>query len=113
MESRALKKYEASFVKVVDAKVIARGLCRREVIPENVMNQIEQSDSGKDARELLFSHLSQHGNLNSLKEFCEEIISSDYKGYPNMQDLGKEMKTMLEQEGWMAGCSLHSFVCSI
>ena len=84
LESRALRKYEDSFFKDVTAKVIARGLCRREVIPENVMNQIGRSDSDKDARELLFDHLKQHGNVDSLKAFCEEIISSDYKGYPNM-----------------------------
>ena len=97
MESRALEKYEDRFFKVVDAKEIAPGLHRRNVIPESVMSQIGRCDSGKGAQELLFHHLKQHGNVNSLKTFCEEAINCN--GYPNMQSLGREMRDMLEQEG--------------
>ena len=97
MESRALEKYEDRFFNVVEAKEIALGLHRRKVIPESVMSQIGRTDSGKVARELLFGHLKQHGNVDSLKVFCEEATSAH--GYPNMQSLGREMKTMLEQEG--------------
>ena len=99
LESRALEKYEDRFIKVVEAKEIALGLHRRKVIPESVMNQIGRSDSGKLAQELLFDHLKQHGNVHSLKVFCEEATSAHCNGYPNMQSLGREMKTMLEQEG--------------
>ena len=94
-----LEKYEDRFFKVVEAKEIAYGLHRRRVIPESVRNQIGRSDSGKVARELLFDHLKQHGNVDSLMAFCEEATSAHCNGYPNMQSLGREMKDMLAQEG--------------
>ena len=97
LESRALEKYEDHFFKVVAAKEIAPGLHRQRVIPESVMNQIGRCDSGKLAQELLFDHLKQHGNVDSLKAFCEEAINCN--GYPNMQSLGREMRDMLEEEG--------------
>ena len=99
LESRALSRYEERLIEVVAANEIAPGLHRRKVIPQRIMHKIQRSDSDKDSRELLFDHLKQHGNVDSLKKFCEEAISADYDGYPKMQNLGKDMKAMLEQDG--------------
>ena len=97
LESRVLKKYEERFIDVVAANEIAPGLYRWKVIPQSIMKRIEKSDSDKHSRELLFDHLKQHGNVDSLKAFCEEAILAD--GYPNMQSLVRDMKAMLEREG--------------
>ena len=97
LESRALSRYEERFIEVVAANEIARGLYRRKVIPQSIMKRIEKSDSDKYSQELLFDHLKQHGDVGSLKGFCEEAILAD--GYPKMQKLGHDMKAMLEQEG--------------
>ena len=97
LKCRVLKEYEEHFIEVVEVKEIVLRLHRRNVIPQSVMNRITRSDSDKEAQEILFDHLKQHGNVDSLKAFCEEAISAD--GYPNMQSLGREMKDMLRREG--------------
>ena len=97
LESRALSRYEEHFIEVVAANEIAPGLYRRKVIPQSIMKQMKESNSDKDSRELLFDHLKQHGDVGSLKGFCEEAILAD--GYPKMQNLGHDMKAMLEQDG--------------
>ena len=99
LESRVLKEHEERFIEVVEVKEIVLGLHRRKVISQSVMNRIRRSDSDKEMRELLYDHLEKHGNVDSLKAFCEEAISDDYNGYPNMQSLGREMKDMLRREG--------------
>ena len=39
----------------------------------------------------------QHGDMNSVKAFCEEAISAS--GYPHMKKLGRDMMDMLGQKG--------------
>lgn len=90
-----LKKYEEQFHNVVEVKEIVHGLHRKEVISRRVLNQVEEI-SDKQARELLFDHLMKHGDMDSVKAFCKEAISTT--GYPHMKNLGKEMLAMLEQE---------------
>ena len=97
LEKRVLKKYEEQFFKVVEVKEIASGLHRREVIPQTVLNRIKKSDSDKEERELLFDHLMQHGDMDSVKAFCEEADLAS--GYPHMQKLGRDMLDMLGQKG--------------
>ena len=97
LESRVLIRFEKQFIKVVAANAIALGLYRRKVIPQSKMKQMKESNSDKDSKELLFDHLKQHGDVGSLKGFCEEAILAN--GYPKMQKLGHDMKAMLEQEG--------------
>ena len=50
----------------------------------------------KDAQEFLYDHLKCHGNLHTLREFCEMAI--DAEGLPNMQALGKTMMKELPTE---------------
>ena len=97
LEKRVLKKYEEQFFKVVEVKEIVSGLHRRGVIPQRVFNQIKKSDSDKEERELLFEHLMQHGDMDSVKAFCEEADLAS--GYPNMNKLGRDMMDMLGQKG--------------
>ena len=99
LEKRVLKKCEESFFEVVAVRNIATGLRQRDVIPDGILNQITHSDSEETALRLLFGHLEKHADVDSLKTFCEVIISDGYKAYPRMQRLGKEMKDMLEREG--------------
>ena len=109
LESRVLKEYEKRFFKAVEVKEITSRLYRRNVISQSVWSRIRRSDNDKEKQELLYDHLEKHGNVDSLKSFCEEAISAD--GYPNMQSLGQEMKDMLEQEGALDRFMFTSFSC--
>ena len=99
LEKRVLKKYKDTFFEVVAVQNIATGLRQQDVIPDGTLDKITHSDSEETALGLLFGHLVKHADVDSLKAFCEVIISHGYKAYPRMQRLGREMKDMLEREG--------------
>ena len=70
-------------------------LKRKGVITEDVKSSIDKSNTD-DALEFLYDHLKCHGNLRTLREFCEMAI--DAEGLPNMQDLGSKMMKELPTE---------------
>ena len=72
-------------------------LVRKNVIPQSVADAIEDANDEK-AKELLYAHLMDNGNMDTLREYCTAACSA--KGYPKMQALAKEMLDDLLQ-GWL------------
>ena len=101
--SEFLKNYETEFFEVVDPRLSLLRLVRKGVITEDVKSDINTS-STKDAREVLYHHLTHHANVDTLREYCEVAI--DAEGYPKMQSLGRKMMEELEQGGWSKLCFL-------
>ena len=89
-----LKKHESEFFSVVNARFSLRRLKRLGVITQDVMSHIDAATNDEDAQEILFEHLMDHANVDTLMKYCEVIIAAD--GYPNMQSLGRKMKEELE-----------------
>ena len=95
--SEFLKKYETEFFEVVDPRLSLLMLLRKGVITEDVRLSIYTSNTD-DARELLYHHLAQHANVDTVKEYLRVAIAAE--GYPKMQSLGRKMMEELEQGGW-------------
>ena len=80
-------------------KEIKHELRREKVIHQDVVDKITNSATVREARGHLFDHLMEYGTVATLKVLCDVMMSKDYDGLQAMQDLGKKMKAMLEQEG--------------
>ena len=92
-------KCQTYFLQVVAVNEVYRELCEKNVIHQSVLSEITDSRSVKEARGHLFDHMRDYGTLDTLKVFCDVITSEEYDGFQAMQDLGKLIKVMLEQEG--------------
>ena len=68
-------------------------LKRKGVISEDVVAVIE-AKSKEEANEAMYDHLINHGTLDTLREWCEWAETA--KGYPKMQEFGREMKDELK-----------------
>ena len=89
-----LTKHESEFFSVVNARFSLRRLKRLGVITQDVMSHIDAATNDEDAQEILYEHLTDHANVDTLMKYFEVIIAAD--GYPNMQSLGKKMKEELQ-----------------
>ena len=100
-----LKKHETEFFSVVDARLSLRKLKRLQVITQDIMALINAATNDEDAQEILYEHLTDHADVDSLLKYCEVIIAAE--GYPRMQSLGMKMKEDLQcmQRGWCV-CTL-------
>ena len=85
-----LKKHETEFFSVVDASLSLRTLKRLQVITQDIMALINAAGNDKDAQEILYEHLTDHADMDSLLKYCEVINAAE--GYPRMQSLGRKMK---------------------
>ena len=96
-----LKKHETDFFSVVDARLSLRKLKRLQVITQDIMALINAATNDEDAQEILYEHLTDHADVDSLLKYCEVIIAAE--GYPRMQSLGRKMKEDLQcmQRGWL------------
>ena len=92
-----LKKYEAEFFEVIDAKCNLLQLVRKGVITQDIERRITASNDA-DGREILFNHLKHHSNLDALREYCK--VAFETTGYPNMQKLAEKIMSELPQGGW-------------
>ena len=93
--AKILKKHEEEFFKVVDPKQSLLKLIRKGVITSDVKSSIDATNS-KDAAEILYQHLKDHGNVTTLREYCEVAIDAD--GLPNMQTFGRKIQEHLPPE---------------
>ena len=93
--AKFLEKHEEEFFKVVDPKKSLLKLIRKGVITRDVKSSIDASDKD-DAAEILYDHLKCHGNVTTLRKYCEVAIEAD--GLPNMQAFGRKMKKDLPPE---------------
>ena len=75
-------------------------LVRKNVIPQTVATAIEDATDDK-AKEILYAHLKDNGNMDTLREYCMAACSAN--GYPKMQHLAREMLKNLPQ-GWLCVC---------
>ena len=96
-----LKKHETEFFSVVDARLSLRKLKRLQVITQDIMALINAATNDEDAQEILYEHLTDHADVDSLLKYCEVIIAAE--GYPRMRSLGMKMKEDLQcmQGGWL------------
>ena len=92
-----LQKYEDEFFEVIDAKCNLLQLVRKGVITQDIKKCITASNDA-DGREILFTHLKQHSNLDALREYCK--VTFETTGYPNMQKLAEKIMSELPQGGW-------------
>ena len=69
-------------------------LKRKGVISEDVESHINSATNKEDAQEILFAHLMQHADVDTLMRYCEVAIGAE--GYPKMQSLGRKMKEELQ-----------------
>ena len=99
LAKRVLRECEKEFLQAVAVEVIKRELRQKKVIHQDVVDKITKSHTDNEARGHLFDHLMVYGTVATLKVCCDVMMSEDYNGYQGMQDLGKKMKAMLEQEG--------------
>ena len=104
--SEFLKKHETEFFEVIDPRLSLLRLVRKGVITEYVKSSIDTSNT-KDAREVLYHHLTHHATVDTLREYCEVAIDAD--GLPKMQSLGGKMMEEMEQAGWWS--CVHVCVC--
>ena len=97
-----LEKHETEFFSVVNPRLSLMRLKRKGVISEDVESCINSATNKEDAQEILFAHLMQHANVDTLMRYCEVAIGVE--GYPNMQSLGRKMKEELQhmQGGWLS-----------
>ena len=102
-----LEKYEEDFFKCVNAKLWLRKLIRRGMITGIIKGDIESANDD-EAREILFDHLKQNANVDTLKKYLKVAIAAD--GDPKMQSLGRKLMEELEQGGWLKLCT-HLCVC--
>ena len=98
LHRRVLRKFQTHFLQVVAVKQVYRELCEKHVIHQSVESEIK-SLSVEEAQGHLFDHMREYGTLDTLNIFCDVITSEKYDGIKAMQDLGKQIKVMLEQEG--------------
>ena len=92
-----LTKWSEEFFDVVNAKEKVMMLVRKNVIPQNVATAIEDATDEK-AKEILYAHLKDYGNMDTLREYCMAADSAN--GYPKMQALARKMLKNLLQ-GWL------------
>ena len=82
----------------VDARAIAQKVRIKEIIPEAVEIQINESKSSDAAKNVLFEHLQNQVTLEGLRHFCSIMIES--KGYQLMQMFGKGLQAKLKEVRW-------------
>ena len=105
--SEFLKKHETEFFTVVNPRQSLLRLIRKGVITEDIKSSIDDSNT-KDAKEILYHHLTCHGSANTLLEYCEMAIDAD--GLPNMQSFGRMMREELQQGGWLVNVCVRACV---
>ena len=89
-----MEKYKDKFLQFVDSRAISIRLLMEGIIPPYLSHQLQNVDSTTGAQ-LLFLHLQEQANRDSLLKLCNVIIN--LTGYPNMSSLGRDMKRDLEQ----------------
>ena len=58
------------------------------------MAHIDAATNKEDAQEILYEHLANHANVDTLMKYCEVTTAAD--GYPKMQSLGRKMMDELQ-----------------
>ena len=107
-------KCQTHFLQVVAVNEVYRELYKKQVIHQSVLSKITDSRSVQEARGHLFDHMREYGTLDTLNTFCDVITAEEYDGFQAMQDFGKLIKDMLEQEGWICAETVRvTFVCCI
>ena len=70
------------------------------MITKDVRVAIESADH-KDSKEILYLHLKQNANVETLLEYAEVAISAT--AHSNTQTLGRKLKEELRRGGWLSG----------
>ena len=97
--SEFFEKNETEFFGVVNPRFSLLRLQHKGVISQDVVSRITAAANEEDAQEILFAHLSHSVDVNTLREYCEVIITAN--GFPKMQSFGRRMKEELQQGGWL------------
>ena len=95
--SELLDRREIEFFDVVNPRFSLLSLKREEVITQDVVSLISAANDD-DAKEILFAHLTNYVDVNTLITYCDVIIGA--QGFPKMQRFGAKLKEELQQGGW-------------
>ena len=88
-----MNKFSDRFLNDVNSHAIVLRLEINNVIPKGVAHTINQCTSDR-GNEVLFLHLKQHANPDSISKLCDVMRS--IAGYPRMNALGRAMKEELD-----------------
>jgi len=79
------------------------------VISPDVKTDIDKAND-KDAKEILYDHLSSNAKVGTLRDWCE--VAMEANGFPKMQELGSKMMEALPpaQGGWLVLCECMSTI---
>ena len=79
------------------------------IIADSVMESIMGTADQKLKNEILHHHLVRTCTERALKKVCDIIMA--VQGYPKMEELGEDMKSMLAGKCSMCSCMLVCCVC--
>jgi hypothetical protein len=86
-----LEKYKNRFLQHFDSSVIAARLSMEGLIPPGLTDRLK-SMHYTEGNGLLFQHLQNHANTQSIIKLCNIMINNVlFTGYPHIQQLGRDM----------------------
>ena len=91
-----LNKYRDRFYSDVDSHAIYRRLEVEGVIPNSLAFKIERTPV-KESNDMLFLHLRDHGDMETLRRFCDVLITVGEDGYPRMLQMGQSFQDSISQ----------------
>jgi ankyrin repeat protein len=91
-----LNKYRDRFYSDVDSHAIYRRLEVEGVIPNSLAFKIKRTPV-KESNDMLFLHLRDHGDMETLRRFCDVLITVGEDGYPRMLQMGQSFQDSISQ----------------
>ena len=93
---QVLEEYRDQFIEYVDPDVVVYELHHKGIISQGVQAKIAMTYCCREKNQILHQCLLKTCTREALIDACRIIIAEAEKGNPNMMDLGKTMKKMLE-----------------
>ena len=104
---QVLNQLRGRLITDVNANCIVFELKHKNIIPDGLLAEITRNVDPSQQNQLLYRHLEMACTVEALMTVCDIMIS--VPGYPKMNQLGEDMKSMLQgkyREGlFIHGCS--------
>ena len=91
-----LEHFYDRFIKEIDAKAIMYDLEHEKIIGRNEVTTISQNNNPRQNSQFLYGYLRRTCDKDPFMTVCDIIIAVE--GNSRMNNLGEDMKTMLESE---------------
>ena len=93
-----LRKYKDQFRSDVDSHAILQRLKVEGVIPNKLAHQMDpERNCVEESTNMLFLHLREHSDVETLLQFCDILIKVGVDGYPRMRCFGQCFKDSISQ----------------